>query len=87
MPNQPIVTLNRTAKPIGTTLQRDDANALVYGLAIARRQGTIKPNSATWRKVQDAIKLLRQGHNRETAMARSGVDADLFNQLIQAGKI
>lgn len=85
--HSPILTVNRTAKRVGTTLQRDDANALVYGLALARQQGQIKPNSATWKKVQDAIRLLRQGKDRETAIARSGISAELFNQLIQAGKL
>lgn len=85
--NQALITVRRTAQPVGKTLQRDDANALVYGLALARQQGTIKPNSITWKKVQDAIKLLRRGESRKTAIARSGVDANLFNQLIEAGKL
>ncbi|MCC5641020.1 TrbG/VirB9 family P-type conjugative transfer protein [Nostoc sp. CHAB 5844] len=87
LPKQELITVRRTAQAIGTTLQRNDANALVYGLALARQQGTIKPNTSTWRKVQDAIRLLRQGKDRQTAIARSGVPKQLFNQLIEAGKI
>jgi hypothetical protein len=78
--------MNKPTSPIGTSLQRDDANALTYGLAQARQRGQIKFNSLTWRKVQTAIKLLRQGKSRQTAIALSGVNADLFNQLILAGK-
>lgn len=81
------ITLTRTAKPVGKTLQRNDANALAYGLVLARQQGQIKPNSSTWRKVQDAIRLLRQGKDRQTVIARSGISAQLFNQLIQLGKL
>lgn len=83
--SQEVVT-NKSTSPIGTSIQRDDANALAYGLAQARQQGQIKFNSLTWRKVQTAIKLLRQGKDRKTVIAVSGVNADLFNQLLLAGK-
>lgn len=82
-----VITNKPTATAtIGGILQRNDANALTYGLAQARQQGQIKFNSPTWRKVQDAIRLLRQGKDRKTAISRSGISSDLFNQLIQVGK-
>jgi len=66
--------------------QRDDANAVAFGLAIAVQQGQIKPNSPTWNKIQDAIRLLRQGLSKEEARIRSGVTISIFNQLIEWGK-
>ncbi|OYD90438.1 hypothetical protein CDG77_17335 [Nostoc sp. 'Peltigera membranacea cyanobiont' 213] len=73
----------------GTTLngaiQRNDANALAFGLAEAGRKNEVKPGSTTWNKVQDAIKLLRRGKTRDEAISRSGIDAKVFYQLIQWG--
>ncbi|MBC1222695.1 hypothetical protein GNF10_31025 [Nostoc sp. UCD121] len=70
----------------GRTLPRNDANALVYGLAIAHSNGQIKEGSITWKKAQDAVKLLRQGKSKEEAISRSGVKEEVFNQLIQWGQ-
>jgi hypothetical protein len=70
----------------GRALPRNDANALVYGLAIAHSNGQIQEGSITWKKAQDAIKLLRQGKSKEEAISRSGVKEEVFNQLIQWGQ-
>jgi hypothetical protein len=71
----------------GTSTPRNDANAVVAGLAIAGRNGQIKPGTTTWNKVQDVVRLLRQGKTREEAISRSSIDARVFNQLIQWGKV
>jgi LysM repeat protein len=74
----------------GTTLkvaiQRNDANALAFGLAEAGRKGVVKPGSTIWNKVQDAIKLLRRGKTRDEAVSLSQVDKSTFNQLLEWGK-
>lgn len=67
-------------------LQRDDANAVAYGLSIAVQQGHIKPNSSTWHRTQDAIHLLRLGKSREDAVTFSGISISIFNQLIELGR-
>jgi hypothetical protein len=75
----------------GTTLngaiQRNDANALAFGLAEAGRKGQVKPGSMTWNKVQDAIKLLRRGKTRDEAISLSQVDKNIFNQLLEWGQL
>jgi hypothetical protein len=71
--------------PTGS-IQRNDANAVVAGLAVANRNGQIKSGSTTWNKAQDAIRLLRQGKSREEAVSRSGISQAVFNQLIEWGK-
>ncbi|WP_414541662.1 hypothetical protein [Nostoc sp. CCY0012] len=71
----------------GRTIQRNDANAIAYGLAIAGRNGEIKQGSPIWNKLQDTIRLLRRGKSREEAIALSGIDAEIFNQLIELGKL
>jgi hypothetical protein len=82
------VVYNNNSKLIpGTSIQRSDANALVYGLAIAGRNGQVKQGSTTWIKVQDAIKLLRQGKSKIEAISLSGTDAKVFYKLIQWGKV
>ena len=81
----PVKTTNSTISP-GTPQVRNDANALAYGLAVANRHGQVKVGSRTWNKAQDAIKLLRLGKSREEAISRSGISAQVFNQLIQWGQ-
>lgn len=75
----------------GTTLdgaiQRNDANALAFGLAEAGRKGQVKPGSTTWNKVQDAIKLLRRGKTRDEAISLSQVDKTTFYQLLEWGQL
>lgn len=80
-----VKTTNSTISP-GIPQARNDANALVYGLANAGRNGQIKPGDATWNKVQDAIKLLRLGKSRELAISHSGISEEIFNQLIEWGQ-
>jgi hypothetical protein len=72
---------------LGNTLQRNDANAIAYGLSVAVSKGKIQPNSTNWRKAQDAIKLLRRGKSRDEAVALSGIAPSLFEQLINWGKV
>ncbi|MFS0519435.1 hypothetical protein ACEYW6_32725 [Nostoc sp. UIC 10607] len=85
---QPVAVLRPNP---GTTLngaiQRNDANALAFGLAEAGRKGQVKPGSTTWNKVQDAIKLLRRGKTRDEAISLSQVDKTIFNQLLQWGQL
>lgn len=85
---QPIAVLRPNP---GTTLngaiQRNDANALAFGLAEAGRKNKVKPGSATWNKVQDAIKLLRRGKTREEAISLSQVDKSTFHQLLEWGQL
>ena len=87
-PPQPVAVLRPNP---GTTLngaiQRNDANALAYGLAEAGRKGQVKPGSTTWNKVQDAIKLLRRGKTRDEAISLSQVDKTTFNQLLEWGQL
>ncbi|MBD2531907.1 hypothetical protein H6G97_20890 [Nostoc flagelliforme FACHB-838] len=72
--------------PLNNSTQRSDANAIAYGLTIANRNGTIKLNSPTWKKAQDAIRLLRRGKSREEAASLSGVTLSVFNQLLDWGQ-
>jgi len=56
------------------------ANALVKGLIIAKRQKSIDNTIAA--KVQDAISNLRSGKDINTAAMRSGVGIDKINELL-----
>ncbi|PSB26611.1 hypothetical protein [Chlorogloea sp. CCALA 695] len=56
------------------------ANALVRGLIIARRQKSINKTIAA--KVQDAIATLRSGKDINTAAKRAGVSIDKINELL-----
>ncbi|WP_009631274.1 hypothetical protein [Synechocystis sp. PCC 7509] len=56
------------------------ANALVRGLIIARRQKSINKTIAA--KVQDAIAILRSGKDINTAAKRAGVSIDKINELL-----
>jgi hypothetical protein len=82
----PVVYNNNSKLTPGMILQRNDPNALAYGLAIAGRNGQVKRGSTTWKKAQDAIRLLRQGKSREEAVSRSGIPAQVFNQLLKWGQ-
>ncbi|MCC5654396.1 hypothetical protein LC609_32370 [Nostoc sp. XA013] len=85
---QPVAVLRPNP---GTTLngaiQRNDANALAFGLAEAGRKGQVRPGSTTWNKVQDAIKLLRRGKTRDEAISLSQVDKTTFHQLLEWGQL
>ncbi|MBD2504057.1 hypothetical protein [Anabaena azotica] len=71
---------------VGTSLKRNDANALAYGLGLAVNNGVIKPKSGEWRKAQDTIRLLRRGKTRVEAIRLSGIPQELFNKLIEWGQ-
>ena len=79
------VTSVTTISP-GTPQARNDANALAYGLAVANRNGQVKVGSTNWNKAQDAIRLLRRGQSRESAISHSGIPKEIFNQLIEWGQ-
>lgn len=68
------------------SIPRNDANALAYGLTQAVTNKEIKPYSRTWRKLQDAIRLLRRGKSQQEAISLSGVPAELFENLINRGR-
>ncbi|MBD2302253.1 hypothetical protein [Nostoc sp. FACHB-190] len=76
------------SKPVtgGNSIPRNDANALAYGLATAVSNREIKPYSTTWKKFQDAIRLLRRGKSQNEAISLSGVPPALFEQLINRGR-
>ncbi|PZD74086.1 hypothetical protein C1752_01467 [Acaryochloris thomasi RCC1774] len=63
-----------------------EANAIIRGLVLARNDGKIAINGATWRKTQDAIRLLRQGYSRSEAAQRSGVPLWKLDTLVAIGK-
>lgn len=64
----------------------DDANAIAFGLVVARHKGQINPNTLTWKKAQGAIRQLRLGQSREEAVRRSGIDMATLSQLIKWGQ-
>jgi hypothetical protein len=64
----------------------NDANAVAFGLVVAKHEGQIKPNTSTWRKAQDAISLLRRGKTRQEAAQRAGIPMPLLTQLIEWGQ-
>ncbi len=63
-----------------------DANAMAFGLVVAKHEGQIKPHTSTWRKSQDAISLLRRGKTRQEAAQRAGIPMPLLTQLIEWGQ-
>lgn len=78
LPKPPVaVTTKPTYQPAKNHLQ---ANALVKGLMIARRQKSI--NNTIAAKVQDVIDNLRSGKDINTAAKRSGVGIDKINELL-----
>lgn len=64
----------------------NDANAVAFGLTVARIRGEIKLRTTMWLKAQSAISLLRRGHTRESAARRSGVPIPTLLQLIEWGQ-
>jgi hypothetical protein len=87
-PPQPVAVLRpNPGTMIYGAIQRNDANALAFGLAEAGRKGVVKPGSTIWNKVQDAIKLLRRGKTRDEAISLSQVDKTTFNQLLEWGQL
>ena len=72
-----VATRLPTYKPSKNHLQ---ANALVKGLIIAKRQKSI--SNAIAAKVQDVIDNLRAGKDIATAAKRSGVRIDKINELL-----
>lgn len=78
LPKSPVVADPKpTYKPAKNHLQ---ANALVRGLVIAKRQKKISYAIAA--KVQDVIDNLRAGKDIATAAKRSGVRIDKINELL-----
>ncbi|QLE59860.1 hypothetical protein [Nostoc sp. TCL26-01] len=79
------LTVN-TSSQASTISQRNDANAVAYGLAVAVGNGAIKPKSRVWRQTQDTIRLLRRGKSRNEAIKLSGIPQEMFNKLMQWGQ-
>jgi hypothetical protein len=78
LPKFPVTAASTTTyQPAKNHLQ---ANALVKGLIIAKRQNSIDTTIAA--KVQDAIANLRSGKDINTAAIRSGVSIDKINELL-----
>jgi hypothetical protein len=82
---KPRLTVN-TSSQTSTASQRNDANAVAYGLAVAVGNGAIKPKSIVWRQTQDTIRLLRRGKSRTEAIRLSGIPQEMFNKLMQWGQ-
>jgi hypothetical protein len=82
-----LTIVSRTAKSVGTSLQRNDANALAYGLLIAKYKGQIRQNSPKWNQIQTAIALLRKGKSRRDSARISGTKISVIEQLIKWGQI
>jgi hypothetical protein len=61
------------------------AIALLKGLNAARIHKTIKYQSVDWRRVQDAILMLRQGKTLDVAVSRSGASKKLVDKLLKLG--
>lgn len=83
---KPPLTVN-TALQTNTVSQRNDANAVAYGLAVAVGNGAIQPKSRVWRQTQDTIRLLRGGKSRTEAVRLSGIPQEMFNKLMQWGQL
>jgi hypothetical protein len=78
LPKPPVIATQKpTYRPSKNHLQ---ANALVKGLIIAKRQKSI--SNAIAAKVQDVIDNLRAGKDIATAAKRSGVRMDKINELL-----
>ncbi|WP_375491810.1 hypothetical protein [uncultured Nostoc sp.] len=82
---KPRLAVNTSSKT-STVSQRNDANAVAYGLAVAVGNGAIKPKSIVWRQTQDTIRLLRRGKSRTEAIRLSGIPQEMFNKLMQWGQ-
>lgn len=63
-----------------------DANAAALGLAFAKRQGHINPNTAIWKKAQSAIIWLRRGKCTLEAASQARVPVSVLAQLIEWGQ-
>ncbi|MDM9379117.1 ABC transporter ATP-binding protein [Chlorogloeopsis sp. ULAP01] len=82
-----IVTKSSPIQEVNYSQQSiSDANAVVRGLVVARREGKIKPYTRTWRQTQDAIILLRRGKTRQEAATKAKVPMSLLTQLIEWGQ-
>lgn len=79
----PVVAAAPSPRPSGELLT--EANAIIRGLVLARNDGKIAVNGATWRKTQDAVRLLRQGYSRPEAARRSGVPLWKLDTLVAIG--
>ncbi|MGF1601857.1 MAG: hypothetical protein ACFCU8_07520 [Thermosynechococcaceae cyanobacterium] len=91
-----VATRTKTNVPQGDAIQPWDtssvsgqslseANAIMRGLVVARNAGKIVPDGPTWRKTQDAVRLLRRGYSRSEAAQRSGVPLSKLDTLVAIG--
>lgn len=81
-----IATNNSSSTKHSVQQAINDANAVAFGLTVARSRCEIKPRTTMWLKAQSAISLLRRGHTREEAARRSGVPLETLAQLIKWGQ-
>lgn len=75
---------NAQSLPVATSLEQ--ANALVRGLVIARQKGQINPKTATWKKVQSVVRLLRRGDTKQEAATKVKISSQLIEQLLEWGQ-
>jgi hypothetical protein len=62
------------------------ANDIAFGLIIAGDKGQINYGTTSYRRVQTAIRLLRQGEDIDNAARRSTLSAAVLHQLIKWGE-
>jgi len=82
MPSMSTISINPVRPGLLPKTHRDNANALVAGLMVAK----IEPNSLFWNQAQLAIKLLRQGKNINEVSRVSGISVLQLSQLIKMGQ-
>ncbi len=56
------------------------------GLVIARQKGQINPKTATWKKVQSVVRLLRRGDTKQEAATKVKISSQLIEQLLEWGQ-
>lgn len=62
------------------------ANDITFGLIVAAQSGQINYGTRTYRKVQNAIRLLRRGETLSNSASRSQVPLSVLQQLIRWGQ-
>lgn len=81
----PETSRSSTRVALSVPLGVQQADALLRGLGVARNKKQIGYQTAMWRKVQDAVYMLRLGKSKEQAASRSGVPLAVIDQLLKWG--